>query len=413
MFKNKTVALVIPALNEARGIEKVISSCPDYVDRIIVSDNGSEDDTARKAASLGAEVVSASPRGYGSACLAALKHLQKSPPDMVVFANGDASEDLSQMCRLLTPLASGAFDLVIGSRSLGNVEKGALTAAQRFGNMLAVFLIYLVWGRRFTDLGPFRAITWTALERLSMEDRDFGWTVEMQIKAARMGLRTKEVAVDYLKRRSGISKISGTVTGSVRAGVKILWWIFREAVRDRRYLSLGAVSYGAAVLLVISHIFNKKIFDVGDRPMYLSDFVVFVFVFAFGLYRFFLKEDRYQKIRIHVIVWLYLIFWGVMPYVMGITVPGLDGGHSLWPAIHVIGSAMFFGYGFLMLFFGRRLDCGWNCPCVATRETVGFAFRRMTLQKPSMVEASLLKIRISCIYARVFRMDYLRSCPCL
>lgn len=378
MFKDKKTALVIPALNESQGVKKVILNTPDYVDSIIVADNGSEDNTAETAASLGAEVVSAYPRGYGSACLAALEHLKKDPPDIVVFANGDASENLSQMDSLLTPLASGRLDLVIGSRKKGSVEKGALSLVQRFGNMLACFLIYLIWGKRFMDLGPFRAITWEALEGLSMKDPDFGWTVEMQIKAARMGLRTKEVPVDYLKRRSGVSKISGTIKGTVMAGSKILWWIFKEALRDRKYLSFGAVSYSAAVLLVLAHIFNRKIFEVGNRPIYLSDFLVFLLVFAFGVYRFSLKDDTYQKVRIHVIVWLYLIFWGIMPYVMGITVPGLDGGRSMWPAIHVIGSAMFFIYGFLMLFFGRRLDCGWNCPCVATRETVGFAFRRMT-----------------------------------
>ena len=378
MFKNRKTALIVPALNEYQGVKTVITSCPDYVDRIIVADNGSEDNTAETASSMGAEVVSAFPRGYGAACLTALGHLKNDPPDIVVFANGDASENLSQMDSLLKPLASGRFDLVIGSRTEGNVEKGALSLVQRWGNMLAVFLIYLIWGKRFTDLGPFRAITWEALERLSMKDPDFGWTVEMQIKAARMGLRTKEVPVDYLKRRSGVSKISGTLKGTFMAGSKILGWIFREAIKDRKYLSFGAVSYSAAVLLVLAHIFNRKIFEIGNRPMYLSDFLVFLLVFAFGVYRFFLKDDTYQKIRIHVIVWLYLLFWGVMPYVMGITVPGLDGGHSMWPAIHVIGSVMFFVYGFFMLFFGRRLDCGWNCPCVATRETVGFAFRRMT-----------------------------------
>ncbi len=378
MYKDKRIALIVPALNEEDSIKKVLSSCPAYVDRIVVADNGSEDGTAEVAAAGGAEVVLEPVRGYGAACLAAIAALKADPPDVVVFANGDASENLAQMDRLLTPITNKGYDFVVGSRTQGEVESGALSPAQRYGNRLAVFLINLVWGKKFTDLGPFRALTWNALERLAMSDGDFGWTVEMQIKAARLGLKTRDVPVAYLKRRAGASKISGTVGGTLKAGMKILGWIGREAVRDGKYHALGAVSYGAAVILVLCHLFNRKIFEIGGRPMYLADFMVFVLVFAFGMYRFFLKDHRYQKIRIQVIVWLYLIFWGVMPYVMGITVPGLGGAGSMWPAIHVIGSAMFFVYGFLMLFFGRRLDCGWNCPCVATRETVGFAFRRMT-----------------------------------
>lgn len=377
MYKGKTVALIVPALNEAENIARVISSCPDYVDRIVVADNGSEDETAEIALAMGAEVAFSDQKGYGAACLAGRDILESSPPDIVVFANGDASEDLSQMESLVEPLTSG-FDMVTGSRTKGRAEPGSLSFPQRMGNRLAVFLIDLIWGRSFTDLGPFRAIKWDILKRLSMSDKDFGWIVEMQIKAVRLGLKIKEVPVDYRRRTAGESKISGTLKGTFLAGKKILGTILLGSIKDRKYLSLGFVSYLAAVILVLSHLFNRQIFDISGRPMYLRDFLVFLMVFGFGAYRFFLSDHPYQKIRIHVIVWLYLIFWGVMPYLIGIEVPGLDGSNSMWPAIHVVGSVMFFAYGFLMLFFGRRLDCGWNCPCVATRETVGFAFRRMT-----------------------------------
>ena len=378
MYAGKKIALIIPALNEAHNIRQVIGSCPGFVDRIVVADNGSQDRTGDIAARAGAEVVPASPRGYGSACLSAIRHLGNDPPDIVVFACGDGSDDLSLMDRLLIPIVKKNYDLVLGSRRLGRAEPGALTPMQRAGNMLAVFLIDLIWAKKFTDLGPFRAIKWEALKRLSMSDPDFGWTVEMQIKAVRSGLRTKEVPVDYRRRQGGKSKVSGTVAGTLSAGRKILGWILIEAIRDRKYLSLGFVSYLSIIGMVAAHIFNRPIFSIRGHTMYLVDFMVFLLVFGFGVYRFFLKDHPYQKVRIHVIVWLYLIFWGIMPYLFGLTVPVIPGGRSMWPAIHVVGSLMFFAYGSLMLFFGKRLDCGWNCPCVATRETVGFAFRRMT-----------------------------------
>ncbi len=378
MYAAKKIALVIPALDEASNIRQVIESCPGFVDRIVVADNGSQDQTGDIAARSGAEVVLARTKGYGSACLSAIRHLEADPPDIVVFACGDGSDDLSLMDRLLDPIVKKNYDLVLGSRRLGRAEPGALTPMQKAGNWLATFLIDLIWAKKFTDLGPFRAIKWEALERLSMSDPDFGWTVEMQIKAARSGLRTKEVPVDYKRRQGGKSKVSGTVIGSLRAGEKILGWILMEAIRDRKYLSLGFISYVSIIAMVAAHVFNRPIFSIEGHTMYLADFMVFLLVFGFGVYRFFLKDHPYQKVRIHVIVWLYMIFWGVMPYVFGFKVPMITGGWVMWPAMHVVGSLMFFGYGFLMLFFGKRLDCGWNCPCVATRETVGFAFRRMT-----------------------------------
>ncbi len=380
MYQNRKIAVIIPALNEAETIAQVVSSLPEFVDWIVVADNGSEDQTARKAKEAGATVVLAPRRGYGSACLKALEYLAPFPPDIVVFMDGDGSDDPSQLEDLLLPIVEGRYDLVLASRSLGNTEPGALTPLQRFGNWLASWLIELIWARKYTDLGPYRAISWQALKKLKMSDPDFGWTVEMQIKAARLGLRVKEIPANYRRRQGGQSKVSGTISGSFLAGKKILGWIIKEAVRDRKYLSLGFFSYLALLGLVLAHIYNRPLFEIRGQRMYLAEFLVFVYVLLFGIYRFFLKDHPYQKVRIHVIVWLYLIFWGLMPYFFGFKVPTLEGGQALWPAIHVIGSFMFFAYGFLMIFFGRRLDCGWNCPCVATRETVGFAFRRMTVR---------------------------------
>ena len=171
-------------------------------------------------------------RGYGSACLAGLAALEASPPDVVVFLDGDYSDHPEEMPRLLEAIAGGA-DLVIGSRALGTREPGALLPQARFGNLLACFLIRLLFGHRYTDLGPFRAIRWEACRRLRMRDRDFGWTCEMQVKALREGLRVAEVPVSY-RRRVGVSKITGTVSGTLRAGWKILWTIARYGVVRRR-----------------------------------------------------------------------------------------------------------------------------------------------------------------------------------
>jgi len=198
------------------------------VRRVVVCDNGSSDGTAEVARSRGAVVVRESRRGYGAACLRALDALRADPPDAVLFLDADGSDDPAEAEALLAPLVSGRADLVIGSRTLGRREPGALTLQARFGNALATRLMEWIYGVRWTDLGPFRAVRWEALERLGMRDRDFGWTVEMQVKAARAGLRGVEVPVRY-RRRIGRSKISGTVTGAVRAGAKILATIAREA----------------------------------------------------------------------------------------------------------------------------------------------------------------------------------------
>ncbi len=194
---------------------------------MIVSDNGSTDATADVARRAGATVVSQPERGYGAACLAALATL---PPEIeaVVFMQADASEDPAQAAELLAPLFDGRADLVLGSRVLGQAARGALLPHQRFGNWLATTLIRLLYRHRYTDLGPFRAIRVDALRRLNMRDRNYGWTVEMQIKALRQGLRVMEIPVRYGVRAAGENKVSGNLRASVQAGVKILWVVARS-----------------------------------------------------------------------------------------------------------------------------------------------------------------------------------------
>ena len=229
------VDVVIPALDEEASLPRVLADLPaGVVRRVVVADNGSADATAEVARNAGATVVHEPRRGYGSACLAALRHIRETPPhpDVVVFIDADYSDRPQELTALLAPIAGGSADLVIGSRTLGNREPGALLPQARIGNAIATTLIRWLHGARFTDLGPFRAIRWESLERMRMVDRDFGWTVEMQVKAARIGLRTTEVPVSY-RRRIGRSKITGTFLGSVRAGWKILVTIARWSFVDR------------------------------------------------------------------------------------------------------------------------------------------------------------------------------------
>jgi glycosyltransferase involved in cell wall biosynthesis len=226
------VAVVIPALDEEATLPAVIAAVPRAgagwtVREVVVADNGSRDRTADVARAAGATVVEEPRRGYGAACLAALAHLRRDPPAVVAFLDADGSDDASQLGELLAPLVGGAADLVIGSRVLGAREPGALAPVQAFGNRLSAVLMRLLFGARFTDLGPFRAIGWDALERLRMRDRDFGWTVEMQTRALRARLRCTEVPARYRRRRGGASKVAGTVRGSVAAGVKILATLVR------------------------------------------------------------------------------------------------------------------------------------------------------------------------------------------
>jgi len=224
------IVVVIPAYNEESAIGKVLADIPsDLVCQVVVVDNGSTDATAEVARSMGAKVVHEPRRGYGQACLTGIAALDDA--DIVVFLDGDYSDYPEEMPALVEPIRLDEADLVIGSRTLGQSEKGALMPQQRFGNALATWLIRLLFGVRYTDLGPFRAIRRQALERLHMVDCNFGWTVEMQIKAAQLGLRCCEIPVRY-RPRLGISKISGTLSGSLRAGYKILWTIARYARRQ-------------------------------------------------------------------------------------------------------------------------------------------------------------------------------------
>jgi glycosyltransferase involved in cell wall biosynthesis len=223
-----TVALVIPALDEERSLALVLAEIPrERFREVVVADNGSADLTADVARAAGATVVREERRGYGAACLAGIARLRANPPDIVVFLDADHSDDPADLESLLAPLNRGEADFVIGSRVLGIREPGAFTPVQAFGNALAAALLRLCFGARVTDLGPFRAIRWDALERLRMRDRDYGWTVEMQARALRLGLRVTEVPVRYRRRRLGRSKVAGTVRGALGAGWKILFTIAR------------------------------------------------------------------------------------------------------------------------------------------------------------------------------------------
>ncbi len=224
-----TIDVVIPALNEEQALPFVLRDIPrPPVRRVVVADNGSTDRTAEVAREHGAEVVFEPERGYGAACLRALSHLAVDAPDVVVFVDGDYSDHPTELPLLVDPIARGRADLVIGSRALGRRERGALTLQQRVGNAIACRALETLYGVRYTDLGPFRAIRWEVLQSLQMQDRNFGWTVEMQIKAARKRARAVEIPVSY-RPRIGVSKVSGTLRGSVNAGVKILWLLGRYA----------------------------------------------------------------------------------------------------------------------------------------------------------------------------------------
>ncbi|MXW06754.1 MAG: glycosyltransferase family 2 protein [Gammaproteobacteria bacterium] len=228
MFKGIRVGVVIPALNEEASIGLVVRDIysqrnedgTQIVDDLVVCDNGSTDSTARVATEAGATLVSDQKKGYGRACLTAIETVRKQSPGIVVFTDGDHAFDANDIPTMLHSIDQGA-DLVIGSRTLGNCEPGALSVAQRIGNRVATALIGLLWGVTITDLGPYRAIRTTALDRLCMRDEAFGWTVEMQLKAIKMDMRIVEIPVNT-RVRLGYSKISGTFKGVVLAGTAIL-----------------------------------------------------------------------------------------------------------------------------------------------------------------------------------------------
>jgi len=215
------VAVIIPALDEAASLPFVLADLPP-VGRIVVVDNGSTDDTAGVARRHGAEVVVEPKRGYGHAVLAGMAHLRADPPDIVVILDADHADPAERLSDLVQPIAEDRADLVQTDRTR-TAEPGALTFTQRFGNALTTSLIALATGHRYRDMGPFRAIRWRSLEQLSMEDPTYGWNVEMQMKAVHRGLRILEVPLPYRVRTRGASKISGSLRGALRAGVRILW----------------------------------------------------------------------------------------------------------------------------------------------------------------------------------------------
>lgn len=231
------VTVIIPALNEQDALPQVLRDLP-QVGRVIVADNGSTDQTATVAAQAGALVVQEPRRGYGSACLAGLARLAKcvrqgeAPPAVVVFLDADYSDHPEELSQLVEPILLGNSDFVLGSRLRGQREAGAMPPQSLYGNQLACWLMRRLFGANYTDLGPFRAIRYDSLQALQMRDTNFGWTVEMQIKAAKAGLRILEVPVKY-RRRVGQSKISGTVRGTLAAGTKILCTIAKYGLWKR------------------------------------------------------------------------------------------------------------------------------------------------------------------------------------
>ena len=226
------IALIIPARNEELSLPGVLKNVPSRINRVVVVDNGSTDGTARIAAAYGAVVVTEPIAGYGRACLAGLAALSGKPPDIVAFADADGSDELACLPVLLAPVVAGEQDFVLGERI--PVARAALSFQQRFGHLLATGLIRLIWKHRYHDLGPMRVISWSALERLAMADQDFGWTVEMQVRALKHRLRILEIKVPYHQRTGGKSKISRTISGTVKAGSTILWTIGRELAHELR-----------------------------------------------------------------------------------------------------------------------------------------------------------------------------------
>ena len=226
------IKVIIPAYNEQDSIAKVIHEIPDIVDEVIVVSNNSTDNTVQNAEQAGATVLTENQKGYGYACLKGMEYVanQKSKPDIVVFLDGDYSDYPEELTKIVEPIIKSNKDFVIGARVKRLREQGSMTPQQVFGNWLATFLMKLMFGAKFTDLGPFRAIKYDKLLALKMEDKTYGWTVEMQLKALKQNLNYIEIPVKY-RNRIGVSKVSGTLKGTIFAGLKILGWIFKYSFK--------------------------------------------------------------------------------------------------------------------------------------------------------------------------------------
>ena len=229
---SQSIKVIIPAYNEQDSIANVINDIPLIVNEIIIVSNNSTDATEGNAKNAGATVLKESRKGYGYACLKGMEHIAslKDKPDIVVFLDRDYSDYPEQLTELVSPIINDNIDFVIGSRVKEFRELGAMTPQQIFGNWLATFLMSLFFNAKFTDLGPFRAIKYDKLLALNMEDKTYGWTVEMQLKALKQKLSYTEIPMKY-RNRIGVSKVSGTVKGSIFAGIKILTWIFKYSFK--------------------------------------------------------------------------------------------------------------------------------------------------------------------------------------
>ncbi|MGY0391658.1 glycosyltransferase family 2 protein [Bizionia sp. KMM 8389] len=222
------IKVIIPAYNEAESIPLVIKDIPKIVSEIIVVSNNSTDATEQQAKQAGATVLKENRKGYGYACLKGMSYIaeQTEKPDIIVFLDGDYSDFPEELTQIVQPIITGTVDFVVGARCKEHREKGSMTLPQIFGNWLATSLMRFMFGSKFTDLGPFRAITYNQLLALNMEDKTYGWTVEMQLKVLKRKISYAEIPVHY-RNRIGVSKVSGTVKGAVFAGFKILGWIFK------------------------------------------------------------------------------------------------------------------------------------------------------------------------------------------
>ena len=226
------IKVLIPAFNEEDSIAKVIKEIPKLVDEIIVINNNSTDDTVKKAINAWATVLTETKKGYGFACLKGIHYIknQINKPSIVVFLDGDYSDFPEQLHEIIKPILEENIDFVVGARVKNLRERGSMTPQQIFGNWLATFLMKLIYGSKFTDLGPFRAIKYDKLLALEMKDKTYGWTIEMQLKVLKQKMSYKEISVKY-RNRIGVSKVSGTLKGSIFAGAKILGWIFKYSFK--------------------------------------------------------------------------------------------------------------------------------------------------------------------------------------